>query len=611
LKTFVKNLIPFWKQLLNGHHYHQITIFFRHQFQIVGQPPLALVVVTLYYILQHRNIIFHIVLPITLFLLQLLDLYYLLSTSRHLLLSIVHLIIVHKVFLKICQKKTTDGLKRLPLVVIPKRRKHKNYVSRRRNTQILNSLRRCTSDPNVYKSYNNWKTLCIGVPEQKPLPVILPSKVPISAAVPTVLSKNAVGPKAAAVTQRLTNVPASPQSAKKGTVVIPRPSDIKRRESGKAPLATTVIPPVTTTVLPPSVATNIIVPPPITATSKVVSQAPNAAGATSGISRRLNLRKTQAVPSVDAACAPSTSASNLVSSPPESLPASAVPSPQPPPELPKLQHSAITGRRTSSRRRKSKIDDFATIKRDLIESAAKFELAKKKLSVNDKEESTTSDESKAKKTLNAISAAFSDAKAEQPLPASTLQTGDVSLNVAAKPPTTPSSGRKVITTKPVTPKAKLRNAGPTQPKRTPPVATPPENMPERLPSSDEEDFLRPPELSGISTNIKDVIAQAEAALEDEERVKPPILQLSKQPILPSPVQHPQRFERSRNPQTASLLATLQLPPSVSAKVDKIIASGGKKLQSVSIPTSFFKKIAKFYKFKTKILFYLNFLECIW
>uniref|UniRef100_A0A8R1I688 Protein kinase domain-containing protein n=1 Tax=Caenorhabditis japonica TaxID=281687 RepID=A0A8R1I688_CAEJA len=51
------------------------------------------------------------------------------------------------------------ALRRLPLVVIPRKRKYKNYVSRRRNTQLLASLRRCVSDPNMYKSYNHWKGL--------------------------------------------------------------------------------------------------------------------------------------------------------------------------------------------------------------------------------------------------------------------------------------------------------------------------------------------------------------------------------------------------------------------------------------------------------------------
>ncbi|CAI5456238.1 unnamed protein product [Caenorhabditis angaria] len=51
------------------------------------------------------------------------------------------------------------ALRKLPLVVIPRKRKYKNYVSRRRNTQLLASLRKCVSDPHLYKSYNHWKGL--------------------------------------------------------------------------------------------------------------------------------------------------------------------------------------------------------------------------------------------------------------------------------------------------------------------------------------------------------------------------------------------------------------------------------------------------------------------
>uniref|UniRef100_A0A0N5CBI9 Protein kinase domain-containing protein n=1 Tax=Strongyloides papillosus TaxID=174720 RepID=A0A0N5CBI9_STREA len=46
--------------------------------------------------------------------------------------------------------------RKLPLFVIPKRRKYKNFVSKRRNNQLLQSLRKCYSDPCLYKSYNSW-----------------------------------------------------------------------------------------------------------------------------------------------------------------------------------------------------------------------------------------------------------------------------------------------------------------------------------------------------------------------------------------------------------------------------------------------------------------------
>uniref|UniRef100_A0A0M3K3T3 Serine/threonine-protein kinase Doa (inferred by orthology to a D. melanogaster protein) n=1 Tax=Anisakis simplex TaxID=6269 RepID=A0A0M3K3T3_ANISI len=53
-------------------------------------------------------------------------------------------------------RKGFGSLRRMPIVVIPRKRKYKNYVSRRRNTQLLASLRRCVSDPVLYKSYNHW-----------------------------------------------------------------------------------------------------------------------------------------------------------------------------------------------------------------------------------------------------------------------------------------------------------------------------------------------------------------------------------------------------------------------------------------------------------------------
>ncbi|VDM92813.1 unnamed protein product, partial [Onchocerca ochengi] len=52
-----------------------------------------------------------------------------------------------------------DTIRRIPIVVIPRKRKYKNYISRRRNTQLIASLRRCFSDPILYRSYNHWEGL--------------------------------------------------------------------------------------------------------------------------------------------------------------------------------------------------------------------------------------------------------------------------------------------------------------------------------------------------------------------------------------------------------------------------------------------------------------------
>ncbi|XGW34668.1 hypothetical protein V3C99_018562 [Haemonchus contortus] len=60
---------------------------------------------------------------------------------------------------KKASNEATLVLRRVPVLVIPRKRKYKNYVSRRRNTQLLASLRKCVSDPHLYRSYNHWKGL--------------------------------------------------------------------------------------------------------------------------------------------------------------------------------------------------------------------------------------------------------------------------------------------------------------------------------------------------------------------------------------------------------------------------------------------------------------------
>lgn len=61
-----------------------------------------------------------------------------------------------------------DSIRRMPIVVIPRKRKYKNYVSRRRNTQFIASLRRCFSDPVLYRSYNHWDGLSRPFSPEKP-----------------------------------------------------------------------------------------------------------------------------------------------------------------------------------------------------------------------------------------------------------------------------------------------------------------------------------------------------------------------------------------------------------------------------------------------------------
>ncbi|VDM97607.1 unnamed protein product [Thelazia callipaeda] len=51
-------------------------------------------------------------------------------------------------------RRAFDTLRRVPIVVIPRRRKYK-HISRR-NTQLIANLRRCVSDPILYHSFNHW-----------------------------------------------------------------------------------------------------------------------------------------------------------------------------------------------------------------------------------------------------------------------------------------------------------------------------------------------------------------------------------------------------------------------------------------------------------------------
>ncbi|CAD6187330.1 unnamed protein product [Caenorhabditis auriculariae] len=98
------------------------------------------------------------------------------------------------------------ALRRMPLVVIPRKRKYKNYVSRRRNTQLLASLRRCVSDPNVYRSYNHWKSLWRPFTPPKNAPPIAISTAPNT---PTVQKKEikAVVPKTEVSSNKPAEVP--------------------------------------------------------------------------------------------------------------------------------------------------------------------------------------------------------------------------------------------------------------------------------------------------------------------------------------------------------------------------------------------------------------------
>lgn len=109
-------------------------------------------------------------------------------------------------------KKQVDGLKRMPLVVIPKRKKHKDYVSRRRNPQLLANLRKCTSDPYLYRSYNNWSKLCFNDNKSERASPSIQSQ---SIASTTTFKESAPAKTEVDNKKKISLIPSSPRSGRK------------------------------------------------------------------------------------------------------------------------------------------------------------------------------------------------------------------------------------------------------------------------------------------------------------------------------------------------------------------------------------------------------------
>ncbi|CAJ0935381.1 unnamed protein product, partial [Mesorhabditis belari] len=130
------------------------------------------------------------------------------------------------------KKEAQHSLRRLPLVVIPRKRKYKNYVSRRRNTLLIASLRRCNSDPHVYRSFNHWKELWRPF---SPVKVVEPVK---TLAKPVELAK--VAPQKAAevkaASQKTAEVKAALQKASEPVKVVPLVKEAKKQEEQPPPI---------------------------------------------------------------------------------------------------------------------------------------------------------------------------------------------------------------------------------------------------------------------------------------------------------------------------------------------------------------------------------------
>ena len=226
-----------------------------------------------------------------------------------------------------------------------------------------------------------------------------------------------------------------------------------------------------------------------------------------------------------------------------------------------------------------KQEELAQIKQELRESNAKLQplVAKKTAPLpssavgGGNKSPREDDDVKAKETVSAISAAFSSAaKAEEgakPGPPTTP-------NAAAKPPASPSTGvaRRPVGAPPISPMlagkvktSQLRNVPPTTLRK-----------PVELQAECTLTAASPSSTTNTSSTV-----DLKRGIEEEDRKlleEVPVLNLTtklNQKLHVSDAVTPKAAERRpANPQTATLLASLQLPPSVSAKVDRIVSGSG-------------------------------------
>lgn len=456
-----------------------------------------------------------------------------------------------------------------PLVVIPRRRKHKNYVSRRRNNQILVNLRHCSSDPNLYKSYNEWDKLVkadIFVNDNSEHPnkkkdVVEFSIIKEAPSSSWQFLKTSASPRTITTRRMLVDDEGviKATTSLSNTYRVPFLQEDEKLSGPKFIISTAQV-----------------------STNAVITEKPSN---TTSV-RRFNFKKI-VKPFVDVSCTPSTSNACLPSDSSQQL-------------TEEKKANKNNEQRVIPR---PKAEELAQIKKELLESRAKIgvKLSKKVLNIRGKQQSKEEiDDAKAKNTVNAVTAAFSskirnnedeannlDVVLKQPL---------TPLGVAKKPPASPSMGAKRFTFKTLETNTqlndlkmssnKIKNVAPTS-------IIPPTLYKE---SYSQKELRKPQELQAecsISKNIdsnllkpqqEDDLSQMENSISIASAVVP-VLNLSRQKT-PTNQQHQQQklHPSSKKPitNTSSLLASLQLPPSVSAKVDKIIAGSGKKIFTVRI-----------------------------
>lgn len=536
-----------------------------------------------------------------------------------------------------------EGKRNMPIVVIPKRRKHKNYVSRRRNPHVIHNLRRCSSDPNFYKSYNRWSTLCLKDGENDFSKVdndleSLFNKKNITSKLIKELSELEASNKLV-YGKLLDAVVLSPYSVRKKQLN----RDLKDPENNRKNLALNNV---SKAILPKNINDESLSQAPIKIKSQTAIQLAKEKLTASankfstnnvsnvGFTNRFNFKKVQ---THDSANIPSTSEIKVSNSPEiinnskQSFDKSSI--------QVSLKNQLIEEKKPEINlldlaNKRQRCNELARIKQELRESGAKLsginsinrKMVAKKKSLQQKHmvsNKEVSDETKAKNTVDAVTAAFSSKLTTTNIDIKTTKI-DTSLNniisnmassitnitpnpnlvtTSQKPPASPSMGatrRKfneqinIRTFK--MDAAKLKNVPPTFAINSIVASLP------------EKDFIiqKPKEIlaecSSNTTNIPTSKIYEEEENSENMTAVIPVLNLSRQKFLQidkSQIQKPVLLSvtgSKSNTNTTNLLASLQLPPSVSAKVDRIIATGSNNKKFV-VGLLKLRKIKKFYLFK--------------
>lgn len=470
--------------------------------------------------------------------------------------------------------------KNMPIVVIPKRRKHKNYVSRKRNPQIANNLRRCTSDPNIYKSYNQWALLCLKDNEN-----ILKKNVVKNQT--SKRFKELMGTSGKSTgTQNVLDVLTSPSSQRKKLFNDKfDKSNVHKKQTFDNNLNNN--------------------------TSKLIKTKPQAPIQLAkekltakkfslnnpSLGQQINFKSNQA--SVDYA---ESTEINVLTKPAGDI--------KPPlAEFEPLNDliveedfsiKKITPDPIVLANKRQRFDELAKIKQELRETGAKLPslsvinkkmVTKKKVlhqqQLDSKKEA--SDETKAKNTVDAVTAAFSSKLSTVTNNEALNNVGSFNINITTrsknnlttyqKPPISPSMGatRRKFTTDQHFDSSKISS---TKLKNVLPTLA----VTKTTGIFENDDMIRKPkeiqaECSSTITldSIRSRIYDDEKSCSENTTVSAaiPVLNLSKKKFLQinsDQIQKPVTPKAS----TIKLLASLQLPPSVSAKVDRIIATGGSR-----------------------------------